>query len=179
MPDATTIRDATPDDGSALAAIYNYYIEHTIITFETELVTAPIMADRIEQTTRTHPWLILIGGGQPIGYAYATRWSPRAAYSQTAETTVYLSPDHVGQGHGKTLFRALLDRLRAQSIHTALAGIALPNDASVALHERLGFQKVAHFLETGRKFDRWIDVAYWQLVLSADSGLSKSNFGSP
>ena len=166
MSDAPDIRDATPEDGAALAAIYNHYVEHTIVTFETEPVSAQDMADRIEQTTRTHPWLVMVRDGQPIGYAYATQWKARAAYSQSAETTVYLSPEHVGQGHGKTLYRALLDRLKAQSIHAALAGIALPNDASVALQERLGFEKVAHFRETGRKFGRWIDVGYWQLVLT-------------
>jgi phosphinothricin acetyltransferase len=103
--------------------------------------------------------------GSVIGYAYATRWRARPAYRHAVESTVYLDPAAAGQGLGARLYRQLLKQLQAGGLHTVIAGIAQPNERSVALHERLGFRKVAHFAQVGRKFDRWVDVAYWQLLL--------------
>ncbi|HEX8606942.1 MAG TPA: GNAT family N-acetyltransferase [Pseudoduganella sp.] len=112
------------------------------------------------------PWLVLeTAGGVVAGYAYATRWRVRHAYRFSVETTVYLAHDSTGKGYGTALYTALLQRLREAGCHLAIGGIALPNEASVALHERLGYRKVAHFGEVGRKFDRWIDVGYWELKL--------------
>ena len=111
------------------------------------------------------PWLVCEDAGLVVGYAYATTWKSRCAYRYSAETSVYLSQQCVRKGIGSKLMQELIVRLRALVLHSILAGIALPNEASIALHEKLGFEKVAHFKEVGRKFDRWIDVAYWELIL--------------
>lgn len=111
------------------------------------------------------PWLVLEEGNTITGYAYSGLWRTRSAYRHTVETTVYLAPDAVGGGRGTLLYTTLLGLLREQGLHTAMGVIALPNDASVALHEKLGFHRAGLFSEVGRKFDRWVDVGYWQLVL--------------
>lgn len=159
------IRPATATDAAPVAAIYNHYIEHTVITFEEEPVSAAAMAERIARTTETYPWLVDEANGEIRGYAYATRWRERCSYRHSTESTVYLAPTQVRRGLGSALYRALLDELRRGDYRCVLGGIALPNPASVALHEKLGFHKVAHLVEVGRKFDRWIDVGYWQLML--------------
>ncbi|MRX07337.1 GNAT family N-acetyltransferase [Pseudoduganella sp. FT25W] len=160
------IRAATPDDASAIAAIYNHYIATTTISFEERAVTADEMAQRIRDVTTTLPWLVHEQHGRINGYAYATKWRVRSAYRFSAETSVYVEQGQGGQGIGSALYRELLAELRRREIHMAIGGIAQPNPASVALHESLGFVKVAHFKEVGRKFDRWIDVGYWELPLS-------------
>jgi L-amino acid N-acyltransferase YncA len=159
------IRPVSRQDAERIASIYNHYVEHTIITFEEDLVPVPEMADRIERVTSAYPWLVLEQDGEVSGYAYATRWRERASYRLSAESTVYLAPDRTGQGMGTALYTVLIDRLREAGLHCVMGGIALPNAASVALHEKLGFRKVAELKEVGRKFDAWIDVGYWQLVL--------------
>lgn len=158
------LRDATTGDAEAISAIYNPYVEKTIITFEQNPVTAAEMAARVENVRATYPWLVCEAAGRVMGYAYATRWRTRAAYDHTAETTVYLAEKATGQGLGYKLYMALLQALRTSGIHAALGCIALPNDASIALHEKCGFRKVAHFSQVGRKFDRWVDVGFWQLL---------------
>ncbi len=160
------IRTATPDDAAAIAAIYNHYIATSTISFEEQAVTAAEMAQRIRDVSATLPWLVREDGGRIAGYAYATKWRVRSAYRFAAETSVYVEHGRGGQGIGSALYTALLAELRARGIHMAIGGIAQPNPASVALHERLGFVKVAHFSEVGRKFDRWIDVGYWELKLA-------------
>jgi phosphinothricin acetyltransferase len=166
MSHLDTLRDATPTDAPAIAAIYNHYIASTCVTFETHPVTAADMAARIADTQALPlPWLVAEGEGGVVGYAYATRWRARHAYRFAAESTVYLAPDQMGRGLGTALYTELVQRLRAQALHTVIGGIALPNAASIALHERLRFRKVAHFEHVGFKHDRWIDVGYWQLAL--------------
>ena len=167
MSDLVPLRDATPADAHAVATLYNHYIASTCVTFETEHVTAADMARRIADTQALPlPWLVAECEGRVAGYAYATRWRARHAYRFAAESTVYLAHDRMGRGLGTALYTELVRRLRAQSLHTVIGGIALPNDASIALHERLGFRKVAHFEQVGFKHDRWIDVGYWQLQLA-------------
>ncbi len=160
------IRDVTEADAQSLCDIYNYYIEHSLATFETEPLAPGEMAKRIAATTAGYPWLVGENEQGVLGYAYATRWKPRQAYRYTVESTVYLAPAAASQGMGSRLMAALLERLLAQGAHAVLAGIALPNDPSVALHQKLGFSKVAHFRQTGRKFDQWVDVGYWEKILS-------------
>lgn len=157
------IRSATSSDCEAIAQIYNYYIRETIITFEEQEVTAEEMEVRVEDVvTAGLPWLVVEDAGGIAGYAYAKKWKVRAAYRHSVETTIYLEPTRTGMGIGRFLYEALIGVLREKPIHTIIGGIALPNAASVALHERLGFVKVAHFAEVGFKFNQWIDVAYWQ-----------------
>lgn len=159
------IRSATLADADAICSIYNPYVLETTVTFETEAVTPDVMRTRIADVTATYPWVVFEEGGAVGGYAYASRWRPRAAYRHSVECTVYLAPGCQRRGLGTELYRALIDRLRPLGVHQVIGGAALPNPGSVALHERLGFRKVAHFTEVGRKFDRWIDVGYWQLAL--------------
>jgi L-amino acid N-acyltransferase YncA len=159
------IRPVQLADAQALADIYNPYIRDTTITFEEEPVTAEEMAGRITKVTETYPWLVWDEGGQILGYAYSTVWRARAAYRHSTETAIYLSIDHCGKGIGTRLYQALLDELKRRGFHLALGGLALPNDPSVRLHERLGFRKVGHMHEAGWKFDRWIDVGFWELLL--------------
>jgi L-amino acid N-acyltransferase YncA len=159
------IRPVTPDDAQALADIYNPYVRDTTITFEEEPVTAGDMAARISLVTKAHPWLVWEEGGHVLGYAYASVWRARAAYRHSTETAIYLAGDQQGRGIGTALYRALLAELRARGFHLVLGGLALPNEASVRLHERLGFKKAGHMREAGRKFDRWIDVGFWELLL--------------
>ncbi|WEF34565.1 arsinothricin resistance N-acetyltransferase ArsN1 family B [Pseudoduganella chitinolytica] len=157
------IRDATALDAAAIAAIYNPYILDSTISFEEEAVTADDMATRMAAVQEDGlPWLVLEREGAVAGYAYATKWRVRHAYRFSVETTVYLAPAHAGRGGGSALYTALLERLRAAGCHLAIGGIAQPNAASVALHERMGYRKVAHFGEVGFKFGRWIDVGYWE-----------------
>ncbi len=158
------VRPATPADASAICAIYDHYIHHTVVTFEEEPVPANVMAARMAEV-HPLPWLVLEEAGTITGYAYAGLWRTRAAYRNTVETTVYLAPDATGAGRGMMLYTALLDLLREQRLHVAMGVIALPNDASVALHEKLGFHRAGLFTEVGWKFGRWVDVGYWQLML--------------
>lgn len=169
------IRDATPDDAAAIAAIYNPYVAATCITFETDAVTAQAMRERILEAGDAHlPWLVATDGGAIIGYAYASRWKGRCAYRHSAESTVYLDPSSKGKGIGRALYSALIERLRAQGIRAVIGGIALPNEPSIGLHERLGFEKVAHFRQVGFKQDRWIDVGYWQLLFEVPRELRQA-----
>ena len=160
------IRLATSEDAAAVAAIYNPYVASTCITFETEAVPEEEIRARIAEAHDANlPWLVAADDGVVVGYAYASKWKGRCAYRHSAESTVYLDPSSKGKGIGRMLYTALIDRLRIRGIHAVIGGIALPNEASIALHERLGFEKVAHFKQVGFKQDRWIDVGYWQLLL--------------
>lgn len=167
------IHDIRPDDAQAICDIYNHYVQNTTITFEEEPVTVEAVRRRIEETTRSFPWLVLCEEEQITGYAYACPWKTRSAYRHTAESAIYLRPDAAGRGIGTLLYSALLARLGDQGIHAVIGGVALPNPASVALHEKLGFGKIGHFKAVGFKFGQWIDVGYWQILLGqADGGRS-------
>jgi phosphinothricin acetyltransferase len=164
-PAKTTIRPVVVSDAAAICAIYNPYVQTTVITFEKADVSKAEMAKRIKEYTAHYPWLVAEADGKVVAYAYATRWRTRAAYDWTLESTVYVDQAYTGRGIAKPLYLELLRLLKAQDIHVVVGCIALPNDASVALHERCGFVKVAHFPQVGRKFDRWVDVGYWQATL--------------
>lgn len=161
------IRDAKPDDSEAIADIYNYYINNTIVTFETESVSSNEMSQRISETlSHDLPYLVYEESDEVIGYAYASPWKGRCAYRYSVEVTVYLAHNSAGKGLGTQLYQALFARLKSQGYHTAIGGISLPNPASVGLHEKMGMEKVVHFKEVGFKFDQWVDVGYWQKALS-------------
>jgi L-amino acid N-acyltransferase YncA len=160
-----SIRKVSPEDAPQICAIYNHYIRETVITFEQQPLSVAEMQARIESYASSHAWLVAERDGQLLGYAYATRWRSRAAYDHTVESTVYVADAARGSGIGRPLYLALLEALRQQSIHAVVGCIALPNPASVALHEKCGFEKVAHFAQVGRKFDQWIDVGFWQILL--------------
>jgi phosphinothricin acetyltransferase len=116
-------------------------------------------------TIRSYPWLVCEEGGKLLGYCYGHKWRERAAYRHSVELSVYLDPSATGKGTGSALLGALLADLRTRHAHCVIGGVSLPNEASVALLEKFGFRPAAHFKEVGNKFDRWIDVGYWQLLL--------------
>jgi len=159
------IRSATIDDATRISEIYNHYVLRSTITFEEQAVPADEMRQRIADVLDGLPWLVWVENHAVQGFAFASTWKGRSAYRYSAESTVYLAEGSTGRGVGSTLYKALLAELRQRRLHTVIGGIALPNAASVALHEKLGFEKVSHFREVGWKFDSWIDVGYWQLIL--------------
>lgn len=166
MHGTAIIRPAGDADVEAICQIYNHYVFESTITFEEQAVPASEMSRRIAETAAAAlPWLVAEDGGRLRGYAYASNWKARSAYRHSTETTIYLAPDAVGQGLGTRLYRDLLGRLTDCGRHVAIGGVALPNAASVSLHEKLGFRQVAHFREVGFKFGRWIDTTYWQRML--------------
>lgn len=167
MPVDTIIRVAAAEDGEALARIYNHYIASTVVTFEEAAVSAAAMTARVAEINAAKlPWLVAQSPAGVTGFSYASRWKGRCAYRYSVESTVYLEPAAVGQGLGTALYSTLLVRLQELGCHTVIGGIALPNEVSVALHEKLGMRKVAHFAEVGFKFGRWVDVGYWQRVFA-------------
>lgn len=160
------MRPATESDAQAITDIYNHYVTATVVTFEEEPIDAAEMSRRMQEVrSASLPWLVAEEDGQVVGYAYATKWRARSGYRFSAEITVYLAPTRGGRGIGSKLYGELFPILQARGIHAVMGGIALPNDASVALHEKFGLRKVAHFEQVGFKFDRWIDVGYWQRTL--------------
>lgn len=159
------IRTATPKDAKAIAGIYNYYVKNTNVTFEEQPVTEREMRRRIKAKLSKYVFLVLEEGGDILGYAYADDWKTRCAYKYTVESSVYLKHGQSGRGIGTKLYKELLRLLKDKGIHIVLAGIAIPNDASIALHEKLGFEKTGQLKEVGFKAGRWIDVGYWQYTL--------------
>ena len=158
-------------DAEQICNIYNHYVIHSTATFEEEEVTEDEMRIRIKQLTRRFPWLVYEVENELKGYAYATDWKPRTAYRYSAETTVYVKPDSIGKGIGATLYQQLISEMKTLSYQTLVGGIALPNNSSIALHEKLNFKKVAHFQRIGFKLNQWVDVGYWQLLLEQKSML--------
>lgn len=162
------IRTATVQDAEAICRIYNHYITNTVITFEEETVNNHDIANRIKTTLATGlPWLVAEEDNVVLGYAYASPWKSRTAYQFSVETSVYLDPSASRKGWGSQLYQALFIQLKNTKVRTVIGGIALPNPASIALHEKLGMRKSAHFNEVGYKFNKWIDVGYWQKSLVA------------
>jgi len=161
------VRDARSTDALAVASIYNHYVAETVVTFEEQPVSTEEFVRRIDAVqSASLPWLVAEEDGKVVGYAYATKWRDRSAYRFSVETTVYLSHPVTRRGIGTGLYAALFPMLKARGYHVAIGGITLPNDASVALHEKFGMHKIAHFEQVGFKFDRWLDVGYWQCTLS-------------
>ncbi len=159
------LRNVRPDDAPSIAEIYNHYILNSPATFEEIPVSQDEMRQRILETTRAYPWLVSEEDGKLLGYCYGRKWRERAAYRHSVEVSTYLEPSAVGKGRGSALLDAILVELRRRGFHCVMGGVSLPNDASVALLQKFGLRQVAHFKEVGYKFDRWIDVGYWQLLL--------------
>jgi phosphinothricin acetyltransferase len=154
-------------DSTAIVEIYNHYIRHTVVTFEETEVTVEQMLERINSVTSASlPWLVAEVSGQVVGYAYAGKFHSRSAYRFTVEATVYLENNASSKGIGTKLYEALLHHLKLQNFHSVIGIVALPNEASVKLHEKFYFKKIGHFSEVGYKFNQWLDVGYWQLVLN-------------
>jgi phosphinothricin acetyltransferase len=160
------VRDATPADACACAAIYAPYVTDTAITFETEPPSGEEMAARIERAARGHAWVVLQDGTRVVGYAYGGPMNPRAAYRWSCEVSVYVERDRRRTGAGRALYEALFERLADRGLRVAIAGMTLPNDASVGLHRAMGFEPVGVYRRIGFKLGAWHDVAWMQRPLA-------------
>lgn len=161
-----TIRSADPQrDAAACAAIYAPSVEDGVTSFEERAPDAAEMAERIAGASQTHAWLVAEEDGEVLGYAYACPFQQRPVYRWSASVSVYVVTERVGRGLGRALYEELFARLRRQGFQVACAGITLPNEASVALHERLGFVAVGVSRRIGWKRGAWRDVGWWQLEL--------------
>ena len=169
-PITPAVRPATPDDAAALAAIYRPIVETTTISFEEVAPDAVAMRERVEKTLASYPWLVAADGNAVLGYAYAGRWRDRAAYRWSVETTAYVAASARGRGIGTALYGALVRVLDVQGFRRAFAGITLPNDASIALHERAGFTRAGVFRDAGYKLGRWCDVAWYERPVNEAAG---------
>ncbi len=159
------IRTVTENDAERMAEIYAPFVTDTSISFEIEPPTAEQFRERIRSTLIRFPWLVTEVDGRIAAYAYATRHRERAAYQWSVDVSVYVDPAYHRRGIGAALYRRLFEIVRAQGYYNAYAGVALPNEASVSIHESLGFQLIGTYRHTGYKFGKWHDVAWFQLTL--------------
>ena len=162
------IRPVAATDAPCIAAIYNHHVRETVVTFEEQPIADAEMARRIAETTAGYPWLVSEMEGVVAGYACASSWKRRSAYRYAAESTIYMAAEFCGRGLGAELYGALIAEMRSRGLHCAIGGIALPNPASIALHEKLGFRPIGQFREVGWKFGNWVDVGYWELVFQGE-----------
>jgi phosphinothricin acetyltransferase len=159
------IRPVQRKDARTLGEIYNYYITRTVVSFEECALETRDMEERIQTISAAYPWLVWEEDGEALGYAYVNTFKERFAYRFSVEDTIYLKCGCEGRGAGKKLLAALLDEVKKMDIHTVVSCITIPNEQSVGLHEKFGFAKIAHFREIGFKFNQWLDVGYWELML--------------
>jgi L-amino acid N-acyltransferase YncA len=173
------LRAATPDDSAAIAEIYAPFVRGSAVSFETEPPGAGAIRVRIEAGGGLYPWLVGEEEGIILGYAYAARFRERPAYRFAVETSVYLRDGAAGRGLGRQLYEPLLAILEDQGFTQAIAAITLPNEASIRLHERLGFERAGTYRQVGWKLGAWHDVGLWQRALAeagtppADPGLAR------
>ena len=160
------IRDATAADAASCAAIYAPYVLQTTVSFELEPPTAAEMAERIAAAQAWHAWLVLEEDDRVVGYAYANRFSARPAYRWSVEVSIYLERGRQRRGGGRQLYEALLARLAERGYRRAMAGMSLPNEASVAFHRALGFTPVGVYARVGWKHGAWWDVAWTQRTIA-------------
>ena len=159
-----SIRSVSCDDAGQIAEIYNPYILTSHCTFEMSPIESGEMRSRIKDVLdRGFPFFVAEIENEIVGYAYAKQFRPRPGYRHSAEVSIYIKDGREGNAIGTMLYEKLFDVVSTLDFHAVIAVIALPNDASVRLHEKFGFEKVAHLREVGFKFGKWIDVGYWQL----------------
>jgi phosphinothricin acetyltransferase len=160
-----TLRDATAADLSAINSIYNHYVLHSTATYQTVPSTEAERAEWFHAHGAKHPVLVAVDGAEVVGWGSLSRFHPRAAFEHTVEDSIYLRNDHLGRGIGSALLAELISRGRALGHRCIIGAIDSEQSASMALHAKFGFGKAAHLREVGRKFDRWLDVVWMQLVL--------------
>jgi phosphinothricin acetyltransferase len=161
------IRNVMLEDALKICEIYNHYVLNSVVTFEETPVEIDEMRRKIQAVTSKLPWIVYEEGEQILGFAYASEWKSRSAYKHTVESTVYLNKGEFNKGLGSSLYAALIKQLIKMDFHAIIGGVSMPNDASIALHEKFGFKKVAHFKEVGFKFGNWVDVGYWELIINS------------
>jgi phosphinothricin acetyltransferase len=167
------VRSATLDDLSALTDIYNHYVVHTSITFDLQTFTPAARREWFDDHAGTGPYRLLVATdseGGCLGYASSSRWRSKPAYNTTVEASVYCRPDAVGRGCGTALYATLFTELEREDVRTIVAGVSLPNAASLSFHEKFGFRQVGVFHAVGRKFDRFWDVAWFERPLRLPDG---------
>ena len=162
-----SVRPAVEGDLEAINDLYNHYVRETHVTFDIDPITLEARREWFSHYALTgrHRLFVAISDETVLGYASSSRYRPKIGYETSVETSVYLAADAVGHGAGSSLYTALFGVLEGQDVHRAYAGVALPNPASIALHEKFGFKKVAHFTEQGRKFGRYWDVVWFEKPL--------------
>lgn len=159
-------RSAVPEDSEQLLAIYSRYVTETTVTFEYDVPTVEMFAERIRRITQRFPWIVCEKDGIAVGYAYASEYRERAAFRWSCELSVYVADGCQGMGIGKMLYTALFDVLRCLGYRTACACITYPNETSEPFHRSLGFEQVGIFQKVGYKMGAWRDVVWYQLSLA-------------
>lgn len=159
------IRDVILTDAKRIHEIYNNYVEDSRATFQEQPLSLKEIEAQIQKIIKNYPWLVYQEGDQIVGYTYADKWKEKTAYRHTVETGIYLDSQYLGKGIGSKLKGSMIEELKKRGFHTVISAISLPNPASIAMCEKFGFQKVGQLKEIGYKFDEWIDVGYWQLLL--------------
>jgi L-amino acid N-acyltransferase YncA len=162
------IRPALEKDAQQLCDIYNHYVRDTVVTFDLEEKNEQDFKTELLQLNDEFPYQVAVHDDIVLGYAYANSWKKRSAYKNTVESSIYMSPEYTSKGIGYHLYLNLVGQLKKKGVHSIIAGISLPNVTSVRLHEKVGFHKVAHFREVGYKFNKWVDVGYWELLLPSE-----------
>ncbi len=160
------IRNVKLEDVHKICKIYNYYVLNSVATFEEIPIEVDEMRKKIQAVNSKLPWIVFEDGNEILGYAYASEWNSRSAYKHTIESSVYLKQGHSSKGLGSILYTTLIKQLIQLDFHAIIGGISLPNEASIALHEKFGFKKVAQFNDVGFKFGNWVDVGYWELLIN-------------
>ncbi len=159
------IRSVTTNDSKDIANIYNEYITNSVITFETKCISVEEIKNRIETLCRQYPFFVFEENNRVTGYCYVHPWKEKAAYSHTFESTIYIEKQSIGKGIGLLLMAKLIDECRKRKYHSLIACITDGNETSIAFHRKFNFTQVSHFKEVGYKFNRWIDVKDFQLIL--------------
>jgi L-amino acid N-acyltransferase YncA len=166
---SAAIRLAQPGDAAGIVALYGPYCERTAVSFETVAPGVDDMAARVAHVLRDLPWLVVEDQGRVAGYAYASRHHERAAYMWAVDTAVYVAPSYQRQGVGRALYATLLAVLRQLGYYRACAGVTLPNEGSIRLHESFGYTMVGTYRRIGCKFGRWHDVSWFEFDLQSGS----------
>lgn len=159
------IRQISATDVAKILPIYNFHVENTIVTFDLIPLSVQQYAEKVLRIAKEYPFLVFEDNNEIVGYAYASTWRPKPAYKQTVESTVYVKNNTQGKQIGTKLYTELLKQLKEKNYKVVIGGISLPNETSIKFHEKFGFEKVGHFSKVGKKFDQWVDVAFWQLNL--------------
>jgi phosphinothricin acetyltransferase len=159
------IRPVHIRDTNALLDIYNYYVINTVVTFDIEPLTVLTFQDKLNSINAEYPFIVFEEGNEILGYAYGSKFRPKPAYNHTVESTIYVKHTAHGKQVGTKLYSELLKQLKQTNAHTVLGVLTIPNEASIKLHEKFGFEHVAHLKSVGLKFGEWQDVGIWQLNL--------------